>query len=257
MGGWVTQKVLITVRTYPTPAYKGLEVSCTAGITDTNKWIRLFPLPYRYLASDKKFKKYQWIEVSTKKANDPRPESYNLDRDSIKIISESLPTKDNWKARKEIVLPLKSHCLCCLQKQRDSYGSPTIGIFKPRSITAFKIEKSEPKWTPEQEAKLKQLSFFDNKPANELEKIPYTFSYNFTCDEPNCPGHELMCTDWEMGQSYRAWTKLYGTNWQSKFRYRYETEMILENETYFYVGTMHDHPQSWIIIGLFYPKLIK
>jgi len=50
------KKVLITVRTYPTPARKGVEVSCTAGITDDGKWIRLFPIPYRFLDWDKRFK---------------------------------------------------------------------------------------------------------------------------------------------------------------------------------------------------------
>jgi hypothetical protein len=35
---WIKKRVLITVRTYPTPAKKGIEVSCTAGITDDGKW---------------------------------------------------------------------------------------------------------------------------------------------------------------------------------------------------------------------------
>src|ERR1700739_1573735 len=29
--GWSTKRVLIVVKTYPTPAHKGVEVSCTAG----------------------------------------------------------------------------------------------------------------------------------------------------------------------------------------------------------------------------------
>jgi hypothetical protein len=29
--------------------------------------------------------------------------------------------------------------------------------------------------------------------------------------------------------------------------------MIEKNETHFFVGTVHKHPASWIIIGLFYP----
>jgi hypothetical protein len=68
---WVKKRVLITVRTYPTPAWKGIEVSCTAGVTEARQWIRLFPMPYRYLSSDKRFRKYQWIELNTKKSSDP------------------------------------------------------------------------------------------------------------------------------------------------------------------------------------------
>ena len=58
---WVSKQVLIVVRTYPTPARKGIEVSCTAGITDDGQWIRLFPVPYRFLEADQRFRKYQTI----------------------------------------------------------------------------------------------------------------------------------------------------------------------------------------------------
>ena len=254
MTGWVTRKVLITARTYPTPARKGVEVSCTAGITDAGQWIRLFPMPYRFLSPDRRFRKYQWIEVGTKKSSDPRPESYQLDIDSIKIMSEPLPTSRNWQTRKDIVLPLKSHSLCYLQKQRDNEGFPTLGFIKPETIRGFRIERDNPNWSAEQIERLTQLNFFDRQPIQKLEKIPYKFSYSFACNEPNCPGHELMCTDWEMMQSYRKWRGYYGTNWERYFRDRYETEMILVNDTHFYVGTLRQYPNAWTIIGLFYPR---
>ncbi len=50
MPGWERKKVLITVRTYPSPAQKTIEASCTAGITEDGQWIRLFPIPWRLLA---------------------------------------------------------------------------------------------------------------------------------------------------------------------------------------------------------------
>jgi len=235
------------------PARKGVEVSCTAGISE-GQWIRLFPIPYRYLSPDSRFRKYQWIEVNTKKSSDPRPESYQLDVESIKILSDPLPTSKNWQARKDIVLPLESHCLCCLQKQRDNEGSPTLGLIKPKTISGFRIEKDNSNWSAEQIEKLTQLNFFDRQPIQKLEKIPYKFSYNFICDESNCPGHELMCTDWEIMESYRKWKQNYGTDWERYFKDKYETEMILVNDTHFYVGTLREHPNAWIIIGLFYPR---
>lgn len=258
LDSWVQKTVLITIRTYPTPAWKGIEVSCTAGITDEGKWIRLFPMPYRSLPPQKRFRKYQWVTLRVKKAtNDPRPESYHPDVDSIKILSEPLPTKLNWQKRKDIVFPLKAHCLCCLQNEREANGFPTLGIVKPKTISSFIIERSDNNWTPAQLSRLRQTSFFGQLPARELEKIPFNFSYRFRCDEPSCIGHELMCTDWEIGESYRQWVRQYGSEWEQFFRNRYETEMILANDTHFYVGTMHEHPGSWLIIGLFYPKYPK
>jgi hypothetical protein len=29
--------------------------------------------------------------------------------------------------------------------------------------------------------------------------------------------------------------------------------MIHKNQTHFFVGTLHQHPKNWIIVGLLYP----
>jgi hypothetical protein len=253
MGAQETKKALIVVRTYPTPAKSGVEVSCTAAVTDKGEWLRLFPVPWRLLAEDQRFRKYQWVEVAVTKARDPRPESYKLKPDGIKILSEPLSTANAWQARKEVVLPLRSHCLCCLQRQRDSRGYPTLGIFRPKVIERLVITPESPNWTDAQLGLLRQGHLFVENPKKELEKIPFSFRYEFRCEDDGCSGHKMICTDWGMGQSYRKWKADYGDEWEAKFRQRYETEMIQKNDTHFYVGTLHVHPHVWIIVGLFYP----
>jgi len=242
------RRVLITVRTYPTPAEKGIEVSCTAGVTAE------FPVPYRFLDEDQRFTKYQWIELKVSKAtSDPRPESYNPDLTSIKVASKPLSTTRSWAARKEIVLPLKAHCLCCLQRSRDETKIPTLGLIHPKLIKRLLIEKDTPAWSPDQLAKLQRLPLFGSMPKNTLEKIPLRFKYEFSCDDGSCPGHELSCTDWEMGQAFRRWKRKYGSDWERYFRQKFEFEMVEKKDTHFYVGTIHGHPATWIIVGLFYP----
>src|SRR5438067_78099 len=96
-GGWTKHKALIVVRTYPAPAKKGVEVSCTAAVSDRG-WLRLFPIPWRLLPKEKQFHKYQWIEVDLKKAtSDTRPESYNVNLDTLTIPGDKLPPDDHWK----------------------------------------------------------------------------------------------------------------------------------------------------------------
>lgn len=248
-----TIRVLITCRTYPTPARKGVEVSCTGGITGDGQWIRLFPIPYRFLSFDKRFRKYQWIEVRAKRSSDPRPESYEVDIDSIKIDGEPVPTDKKWLARKQIILPHESPSLCCLQRHRQTTGQ-TLGIFKPREIEKLIIRKSAPDWTPEEKAKLLQHTLFQHSAKFEpLEKIPYKFIYRFRCEDSSCNGHQLSCVDWELGQAYRSWRDKYEKGWEAKLRNRFEYEMIHKFDTHFYVGTVRIHPDSWIIVGLFYP----
>jgi hypothetical protein len=94
---------------------------------------------------------------------------------------------------------------------------------------------------------------FQKKPDRELEKIPFSFRYEFRCAHDSCTGHKIVCTDWEMGESWRKWKAQYGDAWETKFRQRYETEMIEKYDTHFFVGTVHQHPGTWIIVGLFYP----
>src|SRR5262249_50758283 len=37
------------------------------------------------------------------------------------------------------------------------------------------------------------------------------------------------------------------------FRQRFETDMTNKFDTHFLVGTIHQHPNNWIIVGLFHP----
>ena len=71
------KRVLVTIKTYPQPSEKYVEIVCTAGICEDGSFIRLYPFPFRNLEEHSKFEKFRWIEVDVvKNANDPRPESY-------------------------------------------------------------------------------------------------------------------------------------------------------------------------------------
>ena len=252
MSKFELKRILITVKTYPTPASKGAEVVCTAGITEDGQWIRIFPVPFRYLSGEQQFHKYQWIEAKVKKSSDSRIESYEVDADSIQVIGDPLSTRNGWLERKKLVEPLRTPSLCHLKSMRKKNRN-TLGLIKPKVIHNFYVEKDRLDWTPAEKAKLLQYSIFEGKTLNPLEKIPYKFSYSFTCDDPRCTGHRLICTDWEIGAAYRRWSKQYGDGWYKTILNRFQTDMILKYDTSFFVGTIHGHPGTWIIIGLYYP----
>lgn len=253
MPDWSKRRVLILVRTYPVPAQKEVEVSCTAAVTADGQWLRLFPVPYRFLEEDRRFKKYQWIDVNVQRAkHDPRPESYKLDPDTIQIQG-FVSSSDAWRERRRVLRPLVRPSMCAIRRTREEHGSPTLGLFKPAEIRRLIIEPVSPDWTPTELSYLRREDMFRTGPVTQLEKVPYEFRYEFRCSEPGCPGHTMMCTDWEMGQAYRRWRREYGKDWEAKFRNRFEHEIINRYDTHFYVGTIHRHPNNWIIVGLFYP----
>lgn len=249
-----SERILITVRTYPTPSAKDVEVSCTAGITSNGEWIRLFPVPYRFLEPDKRFAKYQEIECLIHKASDSRPESYRVNLDSIKVVSDTLSVADNWAARRRRVEPLEAHCMCCIQELRDRDGSPTLGFFKPAEIIELNVELTTEEWSEGEFAKLRQDKLWRNAPPSELAKVPCDVKYHYRCPHPTCKGHRQSCTDWEVGWALLKWRKDYPDTWMNKFRQRFEDEMIRDNDTKFYVGTLRSHPSNWQIIGLWYPR---
>ena len=174
-----------------------------------------------------------------------------------------MPSTKRWAERKRFIYRMRSESLCWLRRQQDETPATaaTLGLFKPARIKRLLIQpEDDPAWTVDQLAKLKQAEqeemFGTSVSLPELEKIPFKFTYEFDCTDPLCNGHSLLCTDWEMGETYRRFRDLYGQDgWEQKFRVNFERNMMDKKETHFYVGTVHQWPKSWIIVGLFYPPL--
>jgi hypothetical protein len=155
-------------------------------------------------------------------------------------------------ARKEKLAHLIKPSLCCIQQEQREHGYPTLGLFRPAEITRLAIEPTDPDWTSRQKVAFsQQLLPFQASSGKPPEKIPCDFRYLFRCAESTCPGHRMTCFDSELGQSYRRWRREYGDGWEQKFRERYERDMISRFDTHFSVGTVHQHPGTWIIVGLF------
>ncbi len=250
---WETQRILITVRTYPVPAWHGGEISCTAGISGAGKWIRLHPVPYRLIDKDQRFKKYQWIEVSLKKSEDPRPESFTPNLDDLRVVSDVLGTGNSWSDRRAVVTPHRDVSMCNLQRISSRLEGPTLGFVRARQIRRLEIEAADPNWREDQLARLSQRSMFVKSATEMLEKIPFKFSYHYFCDDSDCSGHAMGCNDWEMLQAYRRWSAEYGEKWESAFRNRFEYEMSEIGDTHFFVGTHSQYPKTWMIVGIWYP----
>ena len=77
-------------------------------------------------------------------------------------------------------------------------GTLSCSINKPVKIKRFVIEADNPQWTKQQLTNLDQTMLFNTNPTEKLEKIPHKFKYEFQCNDPECNGHTMSCTDWEM-----------------------------------------------------------
>ena len=69
------RRFLIWGKTMPQLSSKYFETVCTGAVLEDGKPIRLYPIPFRYLDDENKFKKYQWITADIRKdTHDTRPE---------------------------------------------------------------------------------------------------------------------------------------------------------------------------------------
>ncbi|TRT75656.1 MAG: hypothetical protein EWV83_12690 [Microcystis sp. M_OC_Ca_00000000_S217Cul] len=255
-----TRKILIATKTYPSISTKYQETVCTAGILLSEEenplqWIRIYPIRYRYLDFDKRY--HRWAIVSAKiKRNDQdyRPESFKID-DNFLVIIRKIDTTNNWQERKSIVLSLQFRSIADIQAQGKS-----LGIIKPKSIERFFSKKTSREWNQKQQTVLNQLDLFE--PNIDLEKIPYKFFYQFT-DEDNVP-HKYSISDWEIMELYRKCrdrSQLSGLEAEQyaleKVRQKLEDDFLESKDLYFIVGNLKNHAKSFMIIGLFYPPLVK
>jgi hypothetical protein len=91
---------------------------------------------------------------------------------------------------------------------------------------------------------------------HELEQVPWTFSYRFTCSDERCTSHELQIQDWEIGQSFRRWSRTDPDRWDEMIRRRYERDLP-DRDLNLVVGNLAKRHQTFVIIGLVRPPRLK
>lgn len=144
-----TTRVLIAVKTYPTLSEKYDELVCTAGFLEDGTWIRIYPIPFRKLSYDKRYSKWQWIELDlVKNTSDFRKESFrpaNIDNE-IKIVGE-IDTKNGWAQRKSIVLKhVRYNMAELIEEAKNPQIGTSLAVFKPQRIVDFVWEESSREW---------------------------------------------------------------------------------------------------------------
>lgn len=249
------KRVLILVKTYPNPSNKSIETVCTAGITDDGKWIRLYPIPHRFLDGKSQFKIFDWIEVNAAKrpiSKDRRPESYSVDSESIEIVSR-LDSREDIATRYRIISSLEQKSLETLKRDHEDKGT-SLGVIHPKSMTGLSLVKDADDWTEEQKNQLNQTSMLDKQHTlYPLKKVPYKIFCTFTCNDDNCKGHRISLTSWEYN-----WTllKLLEKNGNDKEKAERELhnrwmKQFENKKGYLFLGTINsiDRYGTFIVIG--------
>ncbi|MBU49064.1 MAG: hypothetical protein CL920_10245 [Deltaproteobacteria bacterium] len=254
------KEVLIVVKAYPNPSRSLIEASCVVGISRDGQFIRLYPIPFRQLEFQERFRKYQWIKLQVETPRtDRRPESFRPQLNTMKVLGKPLSTHRNWKPRRDVIMPLCSNSLCDIQDAQKT-DRTSIGLFRPAEILDFDWEPEKPPhWTPAELDRLRQEDMFLPSPENILEKIPYTFRYRFRCEGcRNKEPHYMKIVDWELGMLFRRMQQECSTIEEAlaKVRQKWFGDLCgPDKDTHFFVGNMGAHPTSFLILGVFWPPV--
>lgn len=264
------EKVLIAVKTYPTLSEKYKELACTAGFREDGSWIRLYPIPFRFLDEEQRYKKYQWVEVDiARNKGDPRPESHRvLHTNAIRLLNE-IGTEHNWENRRNLIL--KNNKVYTNLKEIIGLAHEnkiSLAIFKPIEVMELTAEPAEPEWPQDKIngilQSLKQGNLFEDQNPDDFKimpKLPYKFSYRFKDDAGT--ESKLMIEDWEIGQLYWNCEKTYGTDQAvNKVRQKYMDDFVKTKDLHLFLGTTYEwHVRKarnpFVIIGTFHTPYLK
>lgn len=255
------KKILIVTKTYPSISTKYKETVCTAGVLldDEEKpvqWIRIYPIRFRQLDFEKRYRRWSIVSAKIERNDkDYRLESYRIDESSINVV-RSINPDNNWEERKAFILPLQFKSISEIK-----YQNKSLGLIKPQIINKYFCKKTTRDWNLKQQAVLDQLDLFE--PTVELEKIPYNFGYEFV--DQDGVMHRYTISDWEIQELYRkcrnSSQELTLDNREQeaieKVRQKLEVEFLAKKDLYFIVGNLKNHKETFMIIGLVYPPMIK
>lgn len=259
------QRILITVKTYPTLSRKYGETVCTAGVREDGTWVRIYPVPFRRLNEEQQYKKYDWLEARlVRNTADPRPETFRpFDETELDAPVGYMNANDNWRDRRKLLLRTAR----VYDRLDDLIAGAkanqiSLAVFRPTRILDFFAEQEDREWDPDKVRQMrestKQYDLFADNTWREtfqlINKLPYSFSYRF--EDAAGRQSELQVLDWEAGALY--WNCLRHANGDegkalSKVRHKYFDEFT-KKDLHFFVGTTQQFhfvaPNPWVIIGV-------
>lgn len=259
------ERILILCKTYPSPSTKYAETSCVAGMSESGKLVRLFPVPFRFIADDQQFRKWQWVTARIEPSfDDRRPESHRVFVDTINCDPDALRAgKEGWPRRMELLAKVPVFTdFAAVEAARQTHGT-TLALLRPTRILGLDISPTESsEWTADELSKLSQLQhqggLFDDgtevKESRLLEKLPFDFHYRYECDVAGAKvAYRIKLVDWEVGALYRRLRKQFGdSGWEVPFRVKYERELPAR-DLLLLLGTIHRFPNQWLGVSVICP----
>jgi hypothetical protein len=236
----VKERILITVRTYPTFSKQYIETVCTGGINDQCEWRRLYPVSLRYEDEAKQYRTFDIVEVNLRDGTDGRQESKRPDMGTMRITGHL----DDWQARCDWVNPTILQSISAMTAANRSLAAVAV-----KQVLEFIADPAAADWSPEQKEQLKQSLMFGER--LELEKIPFDFRLRW--QDQDGQEHKSLILAWEMYQTWRSYKQQYSDP-VDKMRDVFMNNIFgSTRQLSLFMGNHSRFRDVWMVCGWFHP----
>lgn len=236
------ERVLILVKALPHVGDRHGETVCCAGVTPDGKWRRQFPVLFRSLEHEKRFRRWQWVEYDWRlPKTDNRPESRRVQENSIRVLG-NIPKKERSSFLNPLVLPSL--------EVAETRGH-TLALVRPAKSRFYWEAKSTEEIEEERysyESAVRQFSFLASE-NKALEPSPYRFKFQYEIGDRGPPRH-ATCDDWETAAMFFRFRNSHGEKEALRkmdvtFNGDYPRKGVV-----FAMGTHSRHRQTWLLVGV-------
>lgn len=232
---------VILVKALPHRSSNYFETVCCAGVGHDMKWRRLYPVAFRILNDDQKFRRWNWISYRfTAPSKDTRRESQKVDHDTI-VVSKQL--RDSERSSLARRLTRESTI------EAESRGE-SLTLLKPEDVRFTWKRKSERALEREAQrhATLAQQTSLFNKTAEPLKLCPYEFSFEWRDATGIAKRH--TCDDWETSTAFFRRRELHGEQEGLLSLKRTYEEDYPQRGMRFALGTHSRRSNQWLLVGV-------
>lgn len=245
--GAVQDECFILVKALPHRSSKYFETVCCAGIGRDAKWRRQYPVPFRILKENQKFRRWDWIKYEfTTSPGDQRVESQKVVPESLSVIGT---LKKSERAR--FLNPLVRESF----EEAESRGE-SLTLLRPTSIELSWIEKTPEQLSDERRKHAdlaNQASLFDSS-AKPLEPCPLEFEVRWK--DASGAARKHLCDDWETSTAFNRFEREYGRAKAIEYlKAKYEDEyfnagLALAFSTHSRRNVTFGSKNQWLLVGL-------
>jgi hypothetical protein len=260
-------RVLITVKASPEPSKNYGDTVCVAGIRlnddGPGTWVRIYPVAFRHLDSELRFKKFEIIEVDLiPSSKDTRSESYRPNWETLTRHKQNGKFKTyDADVRGPILEKLIGPTMCDLRMGvKADLNAQSLGLVEVRDLRPLRFEEHGP-WTDAQIASMtavmSQPNLFGEVDTTPVLVAPrFKVHYDYFCMSPACKGHKPRILDMELSALQHRYRFKSDAELKATITTKFLTEMWnAKVRTYFFVGNFADivKRRNFSVLGVYRP----